>query len=181
MAASGWKAHQKLDCVDFFFLYIPAPFTQPRRKEEQSSKERGYCYSLCVLTLFHGFPCLPPSSKFSFLASFHFSLSLSLFIWFTESQIHLQGLSTVGQSSGADWLGGGGVWQLCPVDIPLFPLVVKTNQFLEKRIFFFFLLLFIKEISNITHDDPRRRARSTAMAAPTAALCSISAISGIPP
>jgi hypothetical protein len=59
----------------------------------------------------------------------------------------LRGLSTVGQSSG-DWLGGGGVWQLCPVDIPLFPLVVKTNQFLEKRIsfFFFFLLLFIKAI-----------------------------------
>lgn len=48
MAASGWKAHQKLDCVGLFFLYIPAPFTQARRKEEQSSKERGYCYSLCV-------------------------------------------------------------------------------------------------------------------------------------
>lgn len=146
MAASGWKAHQKLDCVGLFFsIFLPLSLNQRGKKNKALKREVTATLSLCVLTLFHGFPCLPPIQQIQFFSFFFISL---FFIWFTESQIHLQGLSTVGQSSG-DWLGGGGVWQLCPVDIPLFPLVVKTNQFLEKRGFLFSFLSIIIYKRNI--------------------------------
>jgi hypothetical protein len=112
-------------------LYIPTlhPLVPDPSQERERTKLKGSRDKREVTTTIHYFDFVPqdfPRPRFSF-GSLSFFVSFCHLIHRKSNTFTTRIIYTVGQSS-FDLLGGGGVWKLFPVDIPLLLFIYYRKE-----------------------------------------------------